>query len=291
MKQLFVFLLCLAGLSLNAQDGSENWMHADGTMEGFTEGSDFFTLVTDANLREKPGTDAKVVSKLPIGTKVTIKKVSTDSLALRGVKLPWVQVSCQPAGSQTITGYIWGGFLALAAIQTPNDEYTPNAGVLYLVGVAAYNEKNHQLTAQVRIAKDNKELSKAEFTTQGDLFYYPSVDLRFESLKNVKAVLSVNYYFPACGYPSGDNLFFWQENNLLTKVLETVSISDAGVFYASEDYILPNERGGIGDHVIVTKDTSEFEEKGNDLVRTKQTVGLVLYKWNGSKLLKIREIK
>ena len=85
--------------------------------------------------------------------------------------------------------------------------------------------------------------------------------------------------------------FFWQENNQLTKVLETSSISEAGLFYSTETYILPSQRGGIGEHILVSKDLSEFEEKGEDYVRTKQQVGLILYKWNGSKLLKVKELK
>jgi len=179
----------------------------------------------------------------------------------------------------------------LASIQTPNDEYTPNAGVQYLTGVAAYDELKHQITVQVRAAKDGKELAKCEFTTNGDLSYYPSFEVVFESFPKVKAVLSVNYYYPACGYPSGNNLLFWQENNQMTKVLETSSVSDGGVFYDTEEFILPSQRGGIGDHIIVTHDHSEFEEKGNDFVRSSQTFGVVVYKWNGAKLLKIKEIK
>lgn len=286
---LFVFAL-MAAHFLFAQDASDAWMHSDGSLEGFVVGNQYFTLVSDANLREKSNTQSAVITKLPIATPVEIISVSTDSLNLRGVKLPWVQVrtkGAQPAQ----TGYLWGGFLALASIQTPNDEYIPNPGVQYLTGVTAYDENKHQISVQVRAAKDGKELAKCEFVTNGELSYYPSFELMMESFPKVKAVLSVNYYYPACGYPSGNSLLFWQENNQLTKVLETSSVSDGGVFYDSEEFILPSQRGGIGDHVIVTQDHSEFEEKDNDFVRTKQSIGLRLYKWNGTKLLKVKELK
>ncbi len=275
-----------------AQDiDPDQWMHSDGTLEGFVVGSQYFTLVSDANLREQTNTQSNVIAKLSIATSVEIVSVSTDSFSLRGVKLPWVQVKTKATDKRSMTGYIWGGFLALASIQTPNEDYMPNAGVQYLTGVSAYNESKHQLTIQVRAAKDGKELSKCEFVTNGDLSYYPSFDLIAESFPKVKAVLSVNYYYPACGYPSGNNLLFWQENNQMTKVLETSSISDGGVFYDSEEFILPSQHGGIGDHVIVTHDHSEFEEKGDDLVRTKQSFGIVVYKWNGTKLVKVKELK
>lgn len=293
MKKTHLTLIALLfATSLFAQDADvNNWMQSNGSLEGFVVGNQYFTLVSDANLREASNTQSNVITKLPIATSVEIVSVSTDSLNLRGVKLPWVQVRTKSTGKTEQTGYLWGGFLALASIQTPNDEYTPNAGVQYLTGVAAYDENKHQITVQVRCAKDNKELSKCEFTTNGDLSYYPSFELVFDSFKKVKAILSVNYYYPACGYPSGNNLLFWQENNQLVKVLETSSVSDGGVFYDSEEFILPSQRGGIGDHIIVTHDHSEFEEQGEDFVRTKQSFGIVLYKWNGTKLVKVREVK
>ena len=291
-KMLLAALLLMASTLIQAQDSDPNsWMHSDGSLEGFVVGSQYFTLVSDANLREKSNTQSNVITKLAIATPVEIVSVSTDSLSLRGVKLPWVQVRVRPTGKPEQIGYLWGGFLALANIQTPNEEYMPNAGVQFLTGVSAYDEAKHQITVQVRAAKDGKELSKCEFTTNGDLSYYPSFEVIFESFPKVKAVLSVNYYYPACGYPSGNNLLFWQENNQLVKVLETSSVSDGGVFYDSEEFILPSQRGGIGDHIIVTHDHSEFEEKGDDMVRTKQSFGIVLYKWNGVKLVKTKEIK
>jgi D-Tyr-tRNAtyr deacylase len=292
MKKLsFSLVFCLTLFSLSAQEPVDNWMQSEGTLEGFSAGSQYFTLVSDANLRDHPGTQSKVLAKLPIGTPVTVLSVSSDSLLLRGVKLPWVEVRAQISGSASINGYIWGGFLALASIQTPDEEYTPNRGVLYLTGVAAYEEEQHQLTIQVRVAQGGKELSKAEFTTHGDLSYYPSFNVDFVPFSGVKALISVNYYYPACGYPSGNNLLFWRENNQLDKVLETTSISEGGIFYDSEEYILPTEKGGIGDHILVVKDHSEFEEKGDDFVRSKQTYQIVVYKWTGSKLVKVKEIK
>ncbi|MBL7828198.1 MAG: hypothetical protein JNJ57_16320 [Saprospiraceae bacterium] len=289
--KLILFFVSLIGTVLNAQDDPSNWMHSDGTLEGFAAGAQYYTFVTDANLREQPNTQAKVLAKLPIATQVTVEAIANDSLELRGIKMPWLKVSCKPGGGAKVTGYVWGGFMALASIQTPDEEYMTNRGVLYLTGVSAYNADKHEIAVQVRAALQGKELSKVEFTTAGDPSYYPSFDVRFEPFKNASVVLMVNYYYPACGYPSGNNILFMLGNNQLVKVLETSSISDGGVFYASEEALLPTDRGGIGDHVVVVKDHSEFEEKGDDLVRTKQTYGIVLYKWTGTKLVKAKEMK
>ena len=113
----------------------------------------------------------------------------------------------------------------------------------------------------------------------------------YSPFQGVNALLTVNYYYPACGYPSGNNLLFWLENGQLNKVLETSSVSEAGIFYSSEEFIMPTDKGGIGDHVMVVKDESEFEEKGDDYVRTKQAYKITLYRWTGKKLVKAKELK
>ena len=285
---LFSFCFCAALLAQASDPNS--WMQSYGSNVGFEIGNQYFSMVSDANLREKASTQSTVLVKLPIGSSVEILQVANDSLTLRGVTLPWVQVRTS-VGGKSYTGYIWGGVLSLASLQTPNDEYTPNAGVLYLTGVAAYDEAKHLLTVQVRAAKDGRELSKCEFTTNGDLSYYPEFAVRFEPFQKIKAVLTVNYYYPACGYPAGDNVLFWLENNQMIKVLETSSVSDGGVFYSSEDYLMPSDKGGIGDHILVVRDQSEFEEQGENMVRTSQKYSLSLYKWNGTKLVKLKDWK
>lgn len=282
---LFAFAL---NCTVQAQDGTDNWMQSIGTLEGFQKDQTYFTLVSDANIREKPGTQASVLTKLPIGTPVKIEAVTTDSLTIRGVRMPWLQVSFIENGSLK-KGYIWGGFMATASIRTPDEEGYENRGVLYLAGVAAYDVNKHQLTAQVRVALKGKELAKTEFTTNGDLGYYPAFEVRFGDFSNVKAVLKLDYQYDACGYPSGDNLIFWQSNNQLTKVLETSSVSDAGAFYDSEAYILPNEHGGITNHIIVTKDTAEFDGS-EDMKMTKHSYKITLFKWSAGKLLKIKSM-
>ncbi len=291
MKTFLLFIFLFTTISPLSAQYTEPWMQSEGTLEGFAIDSQYFTMVTDANLRDKPGTQSKVLIKLPIGIPVKVLAVAEETYTQRGVTLPWVKIRVEMTGSAPLTGYLWGGFLALAHIQTPDEEYMPNRGVLYLTGVAAYDSTKHLLTAQVRAAKDGKELAKTEFTTTGDLSYYPSFAVDYSPFKGVNALLTVNYYYPACGYPSGNNLLFWQENGQLSKVLETSSVSDGGVFYSSEEYVMPSDKGGIGNHVMVVKDECEFEEKGEDLVVSKQAYKVTLYKWTGTKLKKVKEMK
>ncbi len=289
MKNL-LFILCLFFTNaINAQTETGNWQKSSGTFEGFGVDKLYYTLVTDANVREKPNTQAKVLAKLPIGLAVKIIEVTTDSFTLRGVRRPWLKIAF--SDNQTANmGYIWGGFLAVAAIQTPNSDAYAEPNTLYLAGVAAYEEKKNQLTAQIRVARNGKELAKAEFVTTGDLSYYPSLEVRYDGLENVKAILMLNFSYPACGYASGNNLVFWLKNNQLQKMLEISSMSDGGVFYSSEDYILPSDKGGISRHILVVSDTAEMEDGEKDFKIKKQDIKITLHKWTGAKLVKLKEM-
>lgn len=287
-----ILALLLLSTQLTAQDVVDDWMQAYGTSGEFEVGATYYTLVSDANVREQSNTQARVISKVPIGTAVTIEAVSTDSLTLKGVKMPWLKVQAYTKNAGTLQGFIWGGFLALASIQTPNDPYLITDGVQFLTGIAAYDPTQERVTMQVRLAKDGVELAKTEFTTQGNLFYYPNFSIRFEPLKNVKAILNVDYSFPACGYPSGNNLVFWLENNSLLKVLETSSISDGGVFFDSEECLFPTDKGGIAEHIMVVKDVAEMEEtEQGEINYTKHEFKITIYKWTGQKLVKWKEMK
>ncbi|MCC6726408.1 MAG: SH3 domain-containing protein [Saprospiraceae bacterium] len=290
---LFFFAFCFATAPLAAQYIPDPWMRDEGTLEGFVIDSQYYTMVTDANFRNGPGTNSKVMAKLPIGSAVKILEVANENYTSKGVTLPWVKVRIEKkAEGSPMEGYIWGGFLALAHIQTPNEEYVPNPGVLYLTGVSAYDSTKHEITVQVRAAKDGKEVAKTEFTTSGDLSYYPSFAVDYSPFMGVKALLMVNYYYPACGYPSGDNLLFWKQDDTMQRVLELSSVSDGGVFYSSEDYILPTDKGGIGDHILVVKDMSEFGEMGEaGQARIKQEYSVILYKWTGKQLKKVKTWK
>lgn len=86
MKSYFFLLaFCFATLSLAAQYIPDPWMRDEGTLDGFVVDSQYFTMVMDANLREKPGTDSKVLTKLPIGTKLTMLQVAEQTYSQRGV--------------------------------------------------------------------------------------------------------------------------------------------------------------------------------------------------------------
>jgi hypothetical protein len=305
MKKLLILILTIACFSTSwAQNEDPNaanraqgtfypWSNSSGEENALVE---CYTLVSDANIREKPNATATVISKLPIATKVKIEQVTSDTLAINGFPAPWCKVSYMQQ-SKKMTGYIWGGTLAFAALVS-KDDFADDAlnGIVYLVGMSKFDEKNHNVVLQVRVAKNGAEIAKTEFKTTGDVGFFIDMERFYDNgLKNVKDVLMIKSYYPACGYGSGENLVFFT-GKTLNRVLETSNMADGGAFYAKEDVLLPQEKGGITGHILVSSDTVEMTEKEVqkdvfEMFISKQDYKMTLYKWNGEKLVKLKEMK
>ena len=281
-KSVFTILLALVSLFAQAQDDG---MTISGSLM-FNENSDekeAFVLVSDANLRDKPSTKATAVAQLPIATKVQILEKTKDSLTLNGFRAAWFKVSANGK-----TGYLWSGILTTVGIMNP---YENNEDVTYVAGISSYNEKENKLTLQVRAAKNGKEIAKIDFPSVGDLGYQLSLGLQGSNFSKVKEVLSVKMIYGACDYPQGDNLVIFTEGGKLVRLMEVTSASSAGAGYSSENYILPNDKGGINGHVLVIEDSATQEEVTKngkpDFVTKDHKYKITLHKWTGAKLEKV----
>ena len=287
MKQFItLFLFTLTTFSAFSQATANSMNVAEGRRLGaFEVGDTSFTLVADANVRDKPATTGNVVAKLNIATRLKIERVTTDSLTVKGFRAPWYQVSFM-ADNKPKNGYLWGGFIASVFIS--EIDYKTNETYMYLGGIASFDEKNYKMTSQLRIAKNGQQVAALEFPTVGDLGYSPKIELNSNNgFSNVKQMISYGMNFGACDYAQGDYLIFWTKNNQLQKVMETTSSSSAGAGYSSETYHLPSHRGGIANHILVTEDSAAMEEKGDDFIIKDQKHKVALWKWNGTKLVKV----
>jgi hypothetical protein len=298
-KQVYFFLLFLSTfVTAKSQDNAE-FVAYGSFMPWFSyeEGKKVTarTIVTDANVRDKPSTTANVVAKLPIATTIQVESVTSDTTKLNGYSAPWCKVSYSLNG-KTQSGYLWGGILAGAAYEVNADYDESRHGLVYMAGVSSVNEKDNKWTMQVRVAKNGVELAKTEYAVNADVGYSIQLtNLGSLGFKNVVDAIACNVHFPACGYGSYDNLLFFTGKKI-SSVLSTSSMADGGAFYDDEDYILPADKGGIQDHILVVRSMAEMEDKEikpgvYETLMIKQEYSIKLYKWQGDKLVKVKELK
>jgi hypothetical protein len=286
MKQFITLLILVFSINNAFSQAPENI--ANGHQYGsFEVGDTSFTLVADANVRDKANTSGAVVAKLAIGTPLKIDKVTTDSLTIKGVRLPWYRVSFV-VGKERKSGFLWGGFIA--SVFYSDIDYNTNETYLYLGGIAAYDDKKVKVTDQLRVAKNGQQIAALEFQSCADIGYYPMLEFHSSNgFDNVRQVLTYGTHYGACDYPQGDYLLVLTKNNQLQKIMETSSASGAGTGYSSETYILPSHRGGIHSHILVTEDSAAEEEDKNGEYKIKdQKYKIALWKWTGSKLIKVQ---
>jgi hypothetical protein len=241
-----------------------------------------FTLVSNANVREKPNIQSSVLSQLPIASEIKIEKVTTDSFTVNGFRAPWCQISYDNGKKK---GYLWAGFIARivlpVSLAEENADAAPQANperVVFLGGISTVyenrDETKSRLTMQLRVAKNNKEIAKIEFVIQGNLYYSCNLEaLPISGFEKVAKVFAFSSGRQECDYPQCDNVIFFTKENKLIHVLG----NDPDVFYPVETYILPSDKGGITNHIIVTEDSVLLDGKYK----------ITLYKWDGVKLVKL----
>ncbi len=222
------------------------------------------------NVREKPSTSAKAAGMLPIGTRLTIVSGPDGSFTSNGLTSGWYKVRSADA-QKPLEGYVWGGLLALAAV-TFTDE---GNDCLMMAGITAYAE--NQFKGEMRLLVGGTLKAKSSFdwthTSMGDSSAY-TYSARMQELPwpgpALKRLFQLNCEYGACGYTQGNLLFFWDGENVINGPTAE-SVSEAGVFSVSSEFIFP-EAGSVPAEKLVVRTTTieETDEQGRTPARARK---------------------
>ncbi len=82
----------------------------------------------------------------------------------------------------------------------------------------------------------------------------------------------------ACGVATYDQYAFFKDKNLIV-IPQLMNVADAGVFYHSEEYVFPNDKGGIPGAFILKTEDMEMDDKDREIKNTlpKRTCGTEAY--------------
>ncbi len=269
MKKLY--LLCAITF------GSLTLAHADDDdsinyVFEFAEQSTQKVLVDNTNVRQQPNLKADIVEKLHSGTLVKIDD-NNKVLSLGGKSAYWHKVSFRK-DNKTQEGYIWGGNLAIG--------HRHLDGYDFLFGSSGSTREKATMT--VKVLKNKKPLQDVSFEV--DAYSLNGVSFKWlnsnKDLKGVDNILVAEVSGEACGIPSYTQYMLWH-NKKLTPLPILMSVSDAGIFYHTEQFVFPNEQGGKANQIILTTDegvakdtdidtdtTMDYEEPEFDITKSKQ---------------------
>jgi hypothetical protein len=274
MKTLWTALFLLMLQFFTAQ---ENEVYADGIF-GFEENKTQKIFTDWTRVRLYPEVNTQIVDSLQTNQQVVILKKEETVLKLGERAANWYKISYQK-GENILEGYIWGGNLCVG--------YRNKNGYDFLFGLSKTidrknkesNETEKQNIAGIKVMEGNTLIDEVYFDT-GRGEELSSTAFNIESshkLQNVEFTLKAMVSGEACGIASYDQYVLFKDKKLIT-LPQLMNVGDAGAFYHSEEYVFPNDKGGISNAFILKVEDMEVDEKD----REKKKSSFKTYLWNGS---------
>lgn len=274
MRTILTFLLVLVLHFFSAQ---ENEAYADGIFS-FEENKAQKIFTDWTRIRKEPGLNSGILDSLRSNQQVMILKKEDAILRLGERGANWYKISYQK-GESLSEGYVWGGNLCVG--------YRNKNGYDFLFGLSKtidkkteeLNENIKQNIAGVKVMEGNILVDEVYFDTgKGEELSYATFNIESNhKLQNVELTLKAMVSGEACGIASYDQYLLMKGGKLIA-LPQLMNVGDADVYYHSEQYIFPNDKGGIPNAFIFKME--EMEKDDND--REKKKHSTKTYIWDGS---------
>lgn len=272
MKPLFTVLFLFMIQVFSAQEEA----FANGVFN-FEENKSQKIFTDWARVRESPDENSQILDSLQTNQQVLILKKEHKVLKLGERSANWYKISYQKRNTIS-EGYIWGGNLSIG--------YRNKNGYDFLFGLLKtvdkkdkkFNESYKQNIAAIKIVEGNTLIDEAAFETgSGESLSFATFNIESNhKLKNVEFTLKATVSGEACGIAAHDQYLLFK-NKKLIPLPQLMNVGDADVYYHSEEFIFPNDKGGIPNGFIFKM--KEMERDENDKEKKKQSSKT--YVWNG----------
>ncbi|AZA55557.1 SH3 domain-containing protein [Chryseobacterium sp. G0201] len=276
MKSLFTVLFLLIIQFFSAQE--EEVAYANGIFN-FEENKTQKIFTDWTRVRQSPQVDAQILDSLQTNQQVLIVKQDETILKLGERRSNWYKVSYQK-DDKISEGYIWGGNLCVG--------YRNKNGYDFLFGLTkTVNKKDKQYPdiiinqniAAVKVIEGNTLIDEVSFDTgSGESLSYGMFTIESNhKLQNVELTLKAMVSGEACGIASYDQYILFKDKKLVA-LPQLMNVGDADVYYHSEAFIFPNDKGGIPNAFIFKMEEMEKDDKD----REKKKRASKTYLWDGS---------
>lgn len=276
MKTLWTALFLLTLQLFTAQ---ENEVYADGVFN-FTENKNQKIFTDWTRVRKEPGVNSQVLDSLQSNQQIMIlkKEETVPVLQLGERRANWYKISYQKGEIMT-EGYIWGGNLSVG--------YRNKNGYDFLFGLSktvdrknkSLNEIEKQNIAGIKVMEGNTLIEEIYFDTgRGEELSTASFNIESNhKLQDVEFTLKAMVSGEACGIAAYDQYVLYKDKKLIA-LPQLMNVGDAGAYYHSEEYVFPNDKGGIPNAFILKVEDMETDDKD----REKKKRSSKTYLWNGS---------
>ncbi|WP_404986763.1 SH3 domain-containing protein [Chryseobacterium sp. M5] len=269
-----VLFLCIIQF-FSAQE--EDYEYANGVFH-FEENKTQKIFTDFTRIRQSPNVNAQILDSLQTNQQILILKQDETILKLGERRANWYKISYQK-GDKTSEGYVWGGNLCVG--------YRTKNGYDFLFGLTkTINKKDKeypeivikQNIAAIKMVEGNILIDEVSFDTgSGESLSYGTFNIESNhKLKNVEFTLKAMVSGEACGIASYDQYVLVKDKKMIV-LPQLMNVGDADVYYHSEQFVFPNDKGGIPDAFIFKTEEMEKDEKE----REKKKNASKTYLWNG----------
>jgi len=268
-----ILFLCIIQF-FSAQE--EDYEYANGVFQ-FEENKTQKIFTDFTRIRQSPNVNAQILDSLQTNQQILILKQDETILKLGERRANWYKISYQK-GDKTSEGYVWGGNLCVG--------YRTKNGYDFLFGLTkTISKKNpefdgtiQQNIAAIKMVEGNTLIDEISFDTgSGESLSYGTFNIESNhKLKNVEFTLKAMVSGEACGIASYDQYILVKDKKMIA-LPQLMNVGDADVYYHSEQFIFPNDKGGIPNAFIFKMEEMERDEKD----REKKKNASKTYLWNG----------
>jgi hypothetical protein len=283
MKKLFIVLLMLFVTFSYSQDEYNHnyyWNFQDNTkaIVGFPT----------CYVRKSPNIKSIVLDSLQLGTEVMVKKTSESLYKLKGINVSWVDIEYKNQVGETKIGFVWKGLLALNYVKNGTFTYLTTIDKIEKIKSQEYFIENFFITAKI-LDKENQLLDENTIKKcLSESSYFENKTIGHLGLSKLQNIYRISFSGESCGVPTFHYYFGWNGSKLLT-LPEKMNVADADVYYHSEEFLFPSEKGGKPDMIIKKTEEAELIEESNGIYNMLNEEEY--YKWNGEKATLINKSK
>ncbi|WP_276133625.1 hypothetical protein [Polluticoccus soli] len=252
------------------------------------DSTEHYVFAETAYIRADTSLNSAILDSLQVGDNVLVLHTTSAVATVRGITAPWVKLSYNRNGSEK-TGYMWRTLLSFGRLRRGDTKFIYGLERKLSKDTASEygNYTMRWYDAKLKVVINSSKVAESAFRVDagegGD--YVSTAISDGKRLENVKQIPAISIGGGACGVGTHTFMHTWNGKELyaLPKLYE---VGDAGVYYYTEQFTFPADKGGKPGIVTWTSEEAEATEKlkknGEPVFKT--TKKKKSYAWDGKKL-------
>ena len=292
MKKIILFLL-FSNFIFSQEIPSENYFWEFNYLN--ENGIEAVIGVKNCYIRQEASSNSQLLDSLQIGHKIKVVKNTNENLNIKGLNLSWVEIEYSK-NNQIKTGFLWKGFIALGNTTKGNTNFLTTIDAKYSKKVQRddYEYDGAFLRISIKaITVENEIINEKSFSKEiSESHFFQNSAISGWGLKNLNSIYRISFSGEACGIPTLHYYFGWNEKEFL-ELPEKYDVGDAGVYYHTEEFIFPKEKGGQPNMIIknIEEDEEVGEAKDGSYTIHEVKKSSEFYTWDGKTFKLLKTIK